>query len=111
MRSGNYYVVYIATADLLRLAEEDEAVRSAIALYLAEMAKNGTPKQREIAEKILQRHHFLTWHSFKAKPAHKTTTRDLYHVTTEEKWWTGRDSNSRGLPSRDHPRAKRASFR
>jgi hypothetical protein len=51
VRSGNYYVVYIATADLLRLAEEDEAVRRAVALYLAEKAKNGTPKQREIAEK------------------------------------------------------------
>jgi hypothetical protein len=59
VRSGNYYVVYIATADLLRLAEEDEAVRRAVALYLAEKAKNGTPKQREIAEKILKRHPFL----------------------------------------------------
>jgi len=50
------YVVYIATTDLLRLAERDEAVRRAIALYLAEKAKNGTPRQREIAEKILKRH-------------------------------------------------------
>jgi hypothetical protein len=50
------YVVYIATTDLLRLAERDEAVRRAIALYLAEKAKNGTPRQREIAEKILRRH-------------------------------------------------------
>jgi len=55
VRSGNYYVVYIATADLLKLAERDEAVRKAIALYLVEKAKNGTPKQREIAEKILKR--------------------------------------------------------
>jgi hypothetical protein len=58
-RSGLYYVVYIATADLLRLAERDETVRRAVALYLAEKAKNGTQRQREIAEKILQRHPFL----------------------------------------------------
>jgi len=57
VRSGPKYVVYIATADLLRLAERDETVRRAIALYLAKKAKNGTPKQRELAEKILKRHH------------------------------------------------------
>jgi len=56
VRVGSYYMVYIATADLLRLAERDEAVRKAIGLYLAEKAKNGTPRQREIAEKILKRH-------------------------------------------------------
>jgi hypothetical protein len=56
VKSGPNYVVYIATADLLRLAERDETVRKAIALYLAEKAKNSTPKQREIAEKILKRH-------------------------------------------------------
>jgi hypothetical protein len=44
VRSGPNYVVYIATADLLKLAERDEAVRRAIALYLAEKAKNGTSK-------------------------------------------------------------------
>ena len=59
VRSGPNYVVYIATADLLKLAEEDDAVRRAIALYLTEKVKNGTPRQREIAEKILQRHPFL----------------------------------------------------
>ena len=58
MRSNANYVVYIATADLLKLAEKDDAVRRAIALYLTEKAKNGTPRQREIAEKILQRHPF-----------------------------------------------------
>ncbi len=47
--------MYIATADLLRLAEKDEAVRTATALYLAEKVKNGTPRQREIPEKILKR--------------------------------------------------------
>jgi hypothetical protein len=56
VRSGLNYVVYIATADLLRLAEKDDAVRRAVAQYLAEKAKNGTPRQREIAEKILKRH-------------------------------------------------------
>ncbi len=47
--------MYIATADLLKLAERDEAVRRAIALYLAEKTKNGTPRLREIARKLLQR--------------------------------------------------------
>jgi hypothetical protein len=56
VRSSYKYKVYIATEDLLKLAERDEAVRRAIALYLAEKAKNGTPKQREVAEKILRRH-------------------------------------------------------
>jgi hypothetical protein len=56
VRAGLYYDVYIATADLVRLAERDEAVRRAIALYLAEKAKNGTPRQREIARKLLQRY-------------------------------------------------------
>ena len=51
--------MYIATTDLLRLAERDETIRKAIALYLAEKVKNGSPRQREIAEKILQRHPFL----------------------------------------------------
>jgi hypothetical protein len=55
VRSNANYVVYIATADLLKLAEKDETVRRTIALYLAEKAKNGTPRQREIAEKLLKR--------------------------------------------------------
>ncbi len=55
VRSGPNYVVYIATADLLKLAERDGDIRRAIALYLTEKAKNGTPRQREIAEKILKR--------------------------------------------------------
>jgi hypothetical protein len=59
VRSGPNYVVYIATADLLKLAEKDEAIRRAIALYLAEKAKNGTPRQRELAEKILKRYPFF----------------------------------------------------
>jgi hypothetical protein len=56
VKSGPNYVVYIATADLLKLAEEDDAVRRVIALFLAEKAENGTPRQREIARKLLQRH-------------------------------------------------------
>jgi hypothetical protein len=59
VKSGPNYVVYIATADLLKLAEEDDAVRRAVALYLAEKVKNGTPRQREIAEKILKRYSFF----------------------------------------------------
>jgi len=56
VRAGSDYMIYIATADLLRLAERDKTIRKAIALYLAEKVKNGTPRQREIAEKILKRH-------------------------------------------------------
>jgi len=56
IRVGSYYMVYIATEDLLKLAERDGEIRRAIALYLAEKAKNGTPRQREFAEKILKRH-------------------------------------------------------
>ena len=59
VRSGPNYVVYVATADLFRLAERDETIRSAIALYLAEKAKNGTPRQKEITEKILKRNPFF----------------------------------------------------
>ena len=51
VKSGPNYVVYITTADLLKLAERDDEIRRAIALYLAEKVKNGTPRQREIAEK------------------------------------------------------------
>jgi hypothetical protein len=59
VRSGPNYVVYTATTDLMRLAEREETVTKAIALFLAEKAKNGTPRQREIAEKILKRHFFF----------------------------------------------------
>ncbi len=54
-RAGLKYMVYITMTDLLKLAEKDIEIRWAIALYLAEKAKNGTPRQREIAEKILKR--------------------------------------------------------
>jgi len=39
----------------LKLAERDGEIRWAIALYLTEKVKNSTPRQREIAEKILKR--------------------------------------------------------
>jgi hypothetical protein len=64
VKSGPNYVVYIATADLLKLAERDETIRKAIALYLAEKAKNGTPRQREIAEKILKRNPLFSTNGF-----------------------------------------------
>ncbi len=64
VRSNANYVVYIATADLLRLAERDEAVRRTVAQYLAEKVKNGTPGQKEIAEKILKRTPFSTPSAF-----------------------------------------------
>jgi len=55
VKSSRNYVVYITTADLVKLAERDETVRKAIVLYLIEKAKNGTTRQKEIAEKILKR--------------------------------------------------------
>jgi hypothetical protein len=56
VRPNANYIVYIATADLLRLAERDETIRKAIAHYPTEKAKNDTPRQKEIARKFLQRH-------------------------------------------------------
>jgi hypothetical protein len=68
VKSSRNYVVYITTADLVRLAERDEAIRKAIALYLAEKAKNGTPRQKEIAEKILKRNPlFQLMHFYETK--------------------------------------------
>jgi hypothetical protein len=72
VRSHGYYVVYIAMTDLLRLAEGDGAVRRAIALYLAEKAENGTPRQREIAEKILRRHPL-----FSSQPSRRLLEADI----------------------------------
>ena len=55
-----YYMVYIGTTDLLKLAEKDVNTRETIASYLVEKMKNGTSKQKEAAKKILERHPFLT---------------------------------------------------
>ena len=62
VKSGLNYVVYIATADLLKLVERDGAVRRAIALYLADKAKNGTLRQREIA--VLKRNPIFSPNTF-----------------------------------------------
>lgn len=55
VESTNNYVVYIATADLVKLAEQDEIIRKIIAQYLTVKAKNRTPRQKELAEKLLKR--------------------------------------------------------
>jgi hypothetical protein len=67
VRSGPKYLVYITTGDLLKLAEGDGEIRRAIALYLAEKVKNGTPRQKEIAEKILRRYPFFLSHIASSK--------------------------------------------
>lgn len=41
--------------NLLKRAKRDETIRKTIMLYLADKAKNGTPRQRELAKKILKR--------------------------------------------------------
>jgi hypothetical protein len=77
VKSSRNYVVYIATADLVKLAERDETVRKAIALYLAEKAKNGTPRQREIAEKILKRNPLFQLMSFYFLEAKAAASRSI----------------------------------
>ncbi len=67
VKAGPYYMVYIATTDLLRLAVQDGKIRRAVALYLADKVKNGTPKQREIAKKILKRHPIFSAFDFLRK--------------------------------------------
>jgi hypothetical protein len=69
VRSGPKYVVYIATADLLKLAERDGEIRRAVALYLADKVKNGTPMQREIAEKLLKRHPLFIYYLIASPPS------------------------------------------
>jgi len=59
MRIGPNYVVYITMTGLSKLAKRDEVIRKAVALYLAEKTKNGTPRQREFAKKILNRNPFF----------------------------------------------------
>jgi hypothetical protein len=54
--AGPRYMVYISTTDILKLAERDETIRKTVALYLADKAKNGTPRQRKLAEKLLKLH-------------------------------------------------------
>jgi hypothetical protein len=83
VRSGPNYVVYIATADLLRLAERDGEVRRAIALYLAEKAKNSTPRQKEIAEKLLKRHPFFLSIPFCLLEADTTVSQPMLNRNAE----------------------------
>jgi len=69
VRSNANYVVYIATADLLKLAEKDDAVRRAVVLCLAEMAKNGTPRWGGgVAEKSYRGTLFKPWLAAPSKP-------------------------------------------
>ncbi len=56
---GLDYEVYIPLTDLLQLAEKDESIKRAIGLFLVDKAKNGTPKQKEVARKILRRYPFF----------------------------------------------------
>jgi hypothetical protein len=51
VKLGPNYVVHIGAADLLKLVDTDETVSKTMARHLAEKAKNGAPKQREIAAK------------------------------------------------------------
>jgi hypothetical protein len=53
LRSGDKFVVYVNMSDLLRLAEKDETIRTAMIMYLADKVKNGTPRQREIANRLM----------------------------------------------------------
>lgn len=62
-KMGPRHMVYINMADLLKLATRDESARKAIAAFLVEKAKNGTPRQRAIAEKILKRHPSFSNHT------------------------------------------------
>jgi len=85
-------MVYIATTDLLKIAQEDLEVRKTIAWYLQEKAKSGTPKQREAAVKILKRHPIFTPHfnllSHSLLALHKTQTSialDLCHRNSEKR--------------------------
>jgi hypothetical protein len=66
VKSGPNYMVYVATSDLLKLAEKDDAVRRATAQYLAEKVKNDTPRQRELAEKILKKYPLFSINHFVA---------------------------------------------
>jgi hypothetical protein len=91
VRVGPKYMVYIATADLLKLAERDSEIRRAVALYLADKAENGTPRQREIAEKILRRHPLFSSQSprrlLEAGIAMRRASRAAWGRFSEESRW------------------------
>jgi hypothetical protein len=56
IRAGPYFVVYIATLDVLQLATTDESLRKKIADYLAFKAKYGTEKQRFVIARLLRKY-------------------------------------------------------
>jgi hypothetical protein len=56
IRAGPYFVVYIATLDVLQLATTDESLRKKIADYLAFKAKYGTEKQRIVIARFLRKY-------------------------------------------------------
>jgi hypothetical protein len=97
VRSGPNYVVYIATADLLRLAERDGEIRRAIALYLAEKVKNGTPRQREIAEKILKRHPLFLSIPFCLLKADTTVGQPILNRNAELVLYVGQQQQTCGI--------------
>jgi hypothetical protein len=110
VRSGPNYVVYIATADLLKLAERDGEIRRAIALYLAEKAKNGTPRQREIAEKLLKRHPLFSLSiPFCLLEADTTVSQPILNRNAELALYVGRQQETCGIertPCLDRNREK-----
>jgi hypothetical protein len=94
VRVGNYYMTYINMSDLLKLAEQDGEIRRAIALYLVEKAENGTPRQKEIAKKILKRYPF-----FLSLPS-----KSLY-VDQRRAWPIyGTDERNQSTRRRQHPK-------
>ncbi len=97
VRSGSNYMVYIATADLLKLAEKDETIRRTLALYLAEKAKNGTPRQREIAEKLLiSTNRFAAFSTLPCVSRYRTQAPSLTNM------WNCRADDSQHRPASSH---------
>jgi len=100
VRTNPGYTVYIATADLLRLAERDGEIRRAVALYLAEKAKDGTPRQRELAEKILRRHPLLFSQCLSASSTSLCIGRYRTETPSLADMWNCRtDDNMRNRPT------------
>jgi hypothetical protein len=102
VRSGSNYMVYIATADLLKLAEKDETIRRTIALYLAEKAKNGTPRQREIAEKLLKRYPLFSTNRFAAFSALPCVSGYRTQAPSLANMWNCRADDSQHRPASSH---------
>jgi len=100
IRHNPGYTVYIATADLLKLAERDGEIRRAVALYLAEKAKNGTPRQREIAEKILRRHPLFSLPIASPPPRHSYA---LAELSRYDGFWPIRDVEPTTTGMWNHP--------